>query len=906
MAFDGTLKFDTAIDKAGFHAGLSGLGDIAKSGLSGIGKIAKAGMAAVTGAVTAASGAVLALGKNAVSVGSSFESGMAQVIATMGITKDTIQDGVNSYDLLSKAAQDAGANTTFSATEAAGALNYLALAGYDAATAADSLDAVLNLAAAGDLDLAYAADLATDAMAALGIEASKDNLTHFGDQMAVTASKSNTSVAQLGEAILTVGGTAKSLSGGVAEMNAALGVLANRGIKGAEGGTALRNMILSLTAPTDKAAAKLDELGVKVLDDAGNMRSLNDVFRDLDKALSTVSDGEKAQILNDIFNKVDLKSAQAMLAGCGEEFTSLTSAISSCDGAMQQMADTMNDTLEGDIKSLQSKAEALGITVYQSLNDPFRELAQLGGNYLGELKAAFDAGGFEGAAEAVGGILGDAVTVLGGYLPDIAGIGNKIVSSLLTGISENSGTIIQTGIDMGLTMLSGFGDITVRFLELGGNLLISLAEGIDGKKLRIRRVLRETLRNTLEAIEEHLPDMLEAGGEIVETLGGAILDNLDLLLGIGTAVTTCIVGAISDPEHIAEFVSAAVQIVSVLGASLTGSLPLLLGAAVQIIVSLVQALSDPENLNGLLGTGLMMIMTLLTALTDNVDALLGAAVLIVETLGVFLAEHADELIETGLELLTKILDGIFEHTDDIFLAAEKIIGILYDELCKEETMAKFFDLGCKLLTRLLTGLVNLAGESIGFLFSLTDNIQKKLLSVNWIQLGKDILKSILEGMTNYDMGLLNDFKDNWVSGIKSIFGIESPSKLMRDQIGKNLALGIEVGFDESIPDTLEIPSRFELTRPQIDPAALDALRSSPLPDASAIVPQSATSVVNNSYYSTSTTMTTNNTATADLSPETPAPTGDVIIPVYIGGENIETLVVTAAQIANARSGGVTI
>ena len=201
--------------------------------------------------------------------------------------------------------------------------------------------------------------------------------------------------------------------------------------------------------------------------------------------------------------------------------------------------------------------------------------------------------------------------------------------------------------------------------------------------------------------------------------------------------------------------------------------------------------------------------------------------------------------------------------------------------------------------------MNLTGESIGFLFSLTDNIQKKLLSVNWIQLGKDILKSILEGMTNYDMGLLNDFKDNWVSGIKSIFGIESPSKLMRDQIGKNLALGIEVGFDENIPDSLEIPSRFELTRPQIDPAALDALRTAPLPDASAIVPQSATSIVNNSYYSTvnttnSSQTTNNNTA------ESRAASGNIVIPVQIGEEKLETIVLNAIEIANARSGGGTI
>lgn len=181
MAFDGTLKFDTAIDQSGFKIGISNLGSIAKTG-----------MAAVTTAVTAATGAISALGGYSISVGKDFESSMAQVIATMGITKDTIQDGVNSYDLLKESAAAAGESTVFSASEAADALNYLALAGYDAAKAADALPAVLNLAAAGGMDLAYASDLATDAMAALGIEATSENLTRFGDEMAKTASKANT------------------------------------------------------------------------------------------------------------------------------------------------------------------------------------------------------------------------------------------------------------------------------------------------------------------------------------------------------------------------------------------------------------------------------------------------------------------------------------------------------------------------------------------------------------------------------------------------------------------------------------------------------------------------------------------------------------------------------------------
>lgn len=181
---------------------------------------------------------VTALGTASVTTAANFESAMSQVQATMGITKDAMStvngQSVNTMDTLSKLAKKMGAETAFSASECAEALNYLALAGYDTQQMCDTLPTVLNLAAAGDIKLASASDMVTDAMSALGMGV--DEAGTMVDQMAKTASTTNTSVAQLGEGILTIGATAKSIKGGTAELNTALGILANNGIKGAEGG----------------------------------------------------------------------------------------------------------------------------------------------------------------------------------------------------------------------------------------------------------------------------------------------------------------------------------------------------------------------------------------------------------------------------------------------------------------------------------------------------------------------------------------------------------------------------------------------------------------------------------------------------------------------------------------------
>lgn len=305
------------------------------------------------------------IGAVSINAASEFEASMAQVSATMGMTADEINNGSKDYERLSQAARDMGKATKFSANEAAEALNYLALAGYNTDEAIDLLPTILNLAASGGIDLAYASDMVTDAMSALGDTAG--TAENFVDKMAKTSQKSNTSVSQLGEAILTVGGTAKNLAGGTTELNSALGILADNGIKGAEGGTALRNIILALSAPTDQASDKMEELGLQVYDAEGNMRPLNDVFNDLNSIMKTMSQGEQTEVLNTIFNKVDLKSANALLANSGDRFDELSGYLEDCDGAAALMAETMQNNLNGQLTTLKSALSEAAISLGEQL-----------------------------------------------------------------------------------------------------------------------------------------------------------------------------------------------------------------------------------------------------------------------------------------------------------------------------------------------------------------------------------------------------------------------------------------------------------------------------------------------------------------------------------------------------------
>lgn len=439
---DGKIVIETGLDTTGIENGLGKISSLAQKGL-----------ATATKTITATSAALSGMGGYAVKVGSSFEAAMSQVAATMGMSTEEIHNGSAEFTKLQEAAKNAGATTMFSATQAADALNYMALAGYDTNKAVNTLPTILNLAAAGNMDLATSSDMVTDSMSALGDKAG--TVESFVDKMAKTSQKSNTSVQQLGEALLTVGGTAKSLAGGVTEANTVLGIFADNGVKGAEGGTALRNVILSLSAPTDTARKKMEELGLNVFDAEGKMRPLNGTFNDLNKILGSMNESERTQVLNTIFNKVDLKSVNALLANSGERFDQLKGYIENADGAAGQMADTMQDNLKGKLTALNSALEGLGIGIYENIEESLKEAAEEGINAVGRVSNALQNSGLDAAVEEAGAVLADLSVKVAQSAPKMVNASVSLLKAFVKGIANNKNQLKKSATDIVNTLCSG-------------------------------------------------------------------------------------------------------------------------------------------------------------------------------------------------------------------------------------------------------------------------------------------------------------------------------------------------------------------------------------------------------------------------------------------------------------------
>lgn len=540
---DYSITGDTKLDTSGFTKGVSSMTVAAGNLISDLTKTAATKLAG--------------LAKSSVSVGMNFDASMSQVAATMGTTVDQI-------DNLTKVAKEMGSTTKFTATQAADALNYLALAGYDADKAAEVLPSVLNLAAAGGMDLAYASDLVTDAMASLNIEANKQNVDDFGNKLAMAASKANANVSQLGEAILTVGGTAANLKGGTTELTTALGLLANVGIKGAEGGTHLRNIILSLQSPTDEAAKKMQKLGLSVYDSQGKMRGLNDILSDLNSAMNGMTQGQKDSIINQLFNKTDLAAVNGLLAAQGEQWDTLAAQIDSADGAMGQMAETQIDNLQGAMTIMSSAFEGMQLAVYDELEPTLTEAVKWGTDCLTQLTTALSEGGPEAMLAAAGEIISDLAAGIAAQLPGLMQTGVEIITQLAQNLTDTMPAMLDTGAEVLAALAQGIinatpalltsateiiaefmlylGDHADEIMDTGMQLLESLVIGITDNLPQLITAAAALIANWAAALIAHLPDILKCGAAMLTTLVDGIVCSLENLAEAALACVAKLVG----------------------------------------------------------------------------------------------------------------------------------------------------------------------------------------------------------------------------------------------------------------------------------------------------------------------------------------------------------------------------
>lgn len=546
-----------SLDKSEFDRGLDdseskakGFGSKLTSGLGGAMKAIGAGMAA-------AGTAMVGFGTKAVQTGIGFDSAMSQVAATMGVTTDEIAE-------LRDFAQEMGATTVFSATQSAQALNYMALAGYDAEKSMQMLPNVLNLAAAGGMDLARASDMVTDAESALGLKGQE--VTAMVNQMARAASRSNTSVEQLGEAFLTIGGTATLMTNDTSRLATVLGILADNGIKGSEAGTHLRNMILKLSSPTKDGADAMAALGLQVFDAEGKMRDMQDIITDMNIAFADLTDQEKIKYISDMFNTRDVAAVNALLNTSVERWDQLGAEIAQAGEAADTMSKTQLDNLKGDVTLMKSAFEGLQIAVSDKLTPTIRKFTQLGSKGISNITMAFKKNGLNGAMEEFGKILSEGISMLFDMLPDVLEAAQTLLTTLINGIIENLPKIVKTG----------------------AKILDSILKGIKQQLPEIQKNLPAVISEIIQTLTKALPDIISTGVDILMSIIDGIIQAIPVLVENLPKIIEAIVKTIS--ENVPKLVDTGGKLIVALGEGIIKSIPTLAVGAVQVVGTFVESL----------------------------------------------------------------------------------------------------------------------------------------------------------------------------------------------------------------------------------------------------------------------------------------------------------------------------
>lgn len=739
------LMAKLGLDSSEYESGLKKSKSIGESFGKGLATAAKVGLTAVGAATTA----ITAFGAASVKTGSAFDKSMSQVAATMGKTMDEMQNEVGSVTLalngqtkeftgtLRDFAQEMGKNTAFSATQAADALNYMALAGYDTQTSMNMLPNVLNLAAAGSMDLARASDMVTDTQTAFGI--SLERTSQMVDEMAKAASTGNTSVEQLGDAFLTVGGLTRELNGGVVilkdgtevatdgvqELEIALTAMANAGIKGSEAGTHMRNMLLKLSSPTDEGAKQMEALGVSVFDTEGKMRSLDSIFFDLNDSLSKLTQEEKIQAISDLFNTRDLASAEALLNAINSDWDKIGASILDAEGAASEMAKTQLDNLAGDVTLFKSALEGAQIAVSDVLSPALREFVQFGTSGLSQLTDAFQKDGLSGAIDVFGEVLSEGLTMIIGKMPEFIDAGLQLLGALGQGLSENIDVITEAGIQIVNKLLMAMVDATTSDSEAGSSVLKSIAD----------------------AIIQDAPTIMYAGFTILQNVIQGIVNNIP-------ALVTC-----------------ATELIKSFGEFLIRNLPTLISSAAEMVVSLAEGLS--EALPELIPVAIDAILTFVDAVLGNLDKLLDAAINMILALADGLINALPNLIERLPDIIEKVVSTLITLSPKLLVAAIELIMQLQVGLIKSiPVLVKALP---EIIAALIVAIGDLAVELVESGKELIEQVKAGFLSINPKEWGADLIDNFVQGIKN-GVAKVKEAATSVASTIKSILGFSEPEE----------------------------------------------------------------------------------------------------------------------------------
>lgn len=516
---DGKVVIETDLDSSGIEKGLSKLGSITAKGM-------KAATVAITGTAAALGGVAAA----AIKVGSDFESQMSRVKAISGATGEE-------FEQLKEQAMQLGADTSFSASQAAEGMENLAAAGFTTSEIMSAMPGLLNLAAASGEDLASSSDIAASTLRGFGLAAS--DAAHVADVLAANANRTNSSVADTGEAMKYMAPLARAAGLSLEETAAAIGIMANAGVNGSQAGTSLRGALSRLSKPTKDMSEAMDELGISFYDSNGKMKSLTEQVGMLRQATEGMTDEQKNNYLVTLYGQEALSGMLALINEGEGSLGELTNAYKNCDGAAQKAAETMQDNLSGALEQLGGSAETLGLAFYNSVADNLKNAAKTATESINNITDSFNNGGLNEAIQTAGDEFANLAVEAASHAPEMVDTAVDFIESFASGIASNKGRILGAAGEMAESMASGLAELLPdKLQEPVEDAIDAVAESLsDGGLKKAGKTAEKTFDSLIKVVGKLASTALPPLTKALD-FAGENLDRLVVVAGSATAAYT--------------------------------------------------------------------------------------------------------------------------------------------------------------------------------------------------------------------------------------------------------------------------------------------------------------------------------------------------------------------------------
>lgn len=815
---------------------------------------------------------VVALGTAAVKTASDFDSAMSQVAAVSGATGDELE-------ALRDKAREMGSKTKFSASEAAEAMNYMAMAGWKTSDMLSGIEGIMNLAAASGEDLATTSDIVTDALTAFGLTASDS--AHFADVLAAASSNANTNVSMMGETFKYAAPIAGSLGFSVEDTAEAIGLMANAGIKSTQAGTSLRTIMTNLTGEVKICGASIGEVTIATTNADGSMRDLSDILADCRTAFGGLSESEKAAAAETLVGKNAMSGFLALMNAAPADIDKLSSAIAKCDGTSQSMADTMQDNLAGQLTILKSQLEELAISFGELLVPIIRSVVSAIQGFVDKLNS-MDEGTrkFILTIAAVVAALGPVLIVVGKVIsavgtimtvvPKIAGV----INTVKTAFAALNAVMLANPI---VLIIAAIAALVAAFIYLWNN-----CEGFRQFWIDLWNTIKEAAVAAWEGIKSFFQSAWEAISTTAQTIWNGLKDFFSGLWegikGVFTAAWSAISGVMT--------------------------------AIWSTITSVWQSIYD--TISPLLEAFRYLFQTIFEAIRILIELAWTAIATKVQEVWTAITEFLAPILESIKTLFETVWNAIFTVITTVLTAIQNVVTTVWTAI-KDAVSAVMSAIRSVVSTAwnsiksVVTTVMNAISNTVKTIWN---NVKSAISSIigqiyNVIHSGFEKAVGYVKGLASQAFGWGRDLIMGIVNGIKScISAVTNAVNGVANKIRSVLHFSVPdegplTDYESWMPDFMAgLAKGIEQSRGMIQKAvsgvAADMVINPKVSGAEFAYAgggrdtDSTTSIVS---------------AIREALSGQGTNSGDIVIPVYIGGNALDEVIVTAQQRMNLRSGG---